>query len=177
MIYFVTANQGKFEEARGILGEVEQKNLGYVEIQAETLEEVAAYGIREVAEKLAGRVMIEDAGLFIEGLKGFPGVYSAYVFDTIGNGGILRLMDGMKDRRAAFRSVVAYAEPGGEPVLFRGEVWGEIAALPRGSGGFGYDPIFEVGNKTIAEMDLSEKNEISHRGASIRALKSWLSSR
>jgi len=156
---------------------VEQKNLGYVEIQAETLEEVAAYGIREVAEKLAGRVMIEDAGLFIEGLKGFPGVYSAYVFDTIGNGGILRLMDGMKDRRAAFRSVVAYAEPGGEPVLFRGEVWGEIAALPRGSGGFGYDPIFEVGNKTIAEMDLSEKNEISHRGASIRALKSWLSSR
>jgi len=177
LIYFVTANQGKFEEARGILGEVEQKNLGYVEIQAETLEEVAAYGIREVAEKLAGRVMIEDAGLFIEGLKGFPGVYSAYVFDTIGNGGILRLMDGMKDRRAAFRSVVAYAEPGGEPVLFRGEVWGEIAALPRGSGGFGYDPIFEVGNKTIAEMDLSEKNEISHRGASIRALKSWLSSR
>jgi XTP/dITP diphosphohydrolase len=177
LIYFVTANQGKFEEARGILGEVEQKNLGYVEIQAETLEEVAAYGIREVAEKLAGRVMIEDAGLFIEGLKGFPGVYSAYVFDTIGNGGILRLMDGMKDRRAAFRSVVAYAEPGGEPVLFRGEVWGEIAALPRGSGGFGYDPIFEVGNKTIAEMDISEKNEISHRGASIRALKSWLSSR
>ena len=177
MIYFVTANQGKFEEARGILGEVEQKNLGYVEIQAETLEEVAAYGIREVAEKLAGRVMIEDAGLFIEGLKGFPGVYSAYVFDTIGNEGILRLMEGMKDRRAAFRSVVAYAEPGGEPVFFKGEVGGEIAALPRGSWGFGYDPIFEVGNKTIAEMDLSEKNEISHRGASIRGLQSWLSSR
>ena len=177
MINFVTGNRGKFEEARGILGDLLQKNLGYVEIQAETLEEVAAYGIREVAGKLAGPVMIEDAGLFIEGLKGFPGVYSAYVFDTIGNGGILRLMEGMTDRRAAFRSVVAYAEAGGEPVLFRGEVWGEIATDPRGSGGFGYDPIFMVGDKTIAEMELSEKNGISHRGASIRALNSWLSSR
>jgi XTP/dITP diphosphohydrolase len=177
MIYFVTGNRGKFEEAREILGEVEQRNIGYVEIQADALEEVAAFGIREVAEKLAGPVMIEDAGLFIRGLKGFPGVYSAYVFDTIGNDGILRLMEGIEDRSAAFRSVVAYAEAGTEPVLFAGELEGEIATEPRGSGGFGYDPIFEVGNKTIAEMDLPEKNSISHRGRSIRALESWLSSR
>jgi XTP/dITP diphosphohydrolase len=177
MIYFVTGNWGKFEEAREILGEVEQRNIGYVEIQADTLEEVAAFGIREVAEKLAGPAMIEDAGLFIHGLKGFPGVYSAYVFDTIGNDGVLRLMEGIEDRRAAFRSVVAYAEAGGEPVVFAGELEGEIATEPRGSGGFGYDPIFEVGNKTIAEMELSEKNSISHRGRSIRALESWLSSR
>ncbi|MCR3883007.1 XTP/dITP diphosphatase [Methanotrichaceae archaeon M04Ac] len=177
MIYFVTGNRGKFEEAQEILGEVEQRNIGYVEIQADTLEEVAAFGIREVAEKLASPAMIEDAGLFINGLKGFPGVYSAYVFDTIGNDGVLRLMEGIEDRRAAFRSVVAYAEAGGEPVVFAGELEGEIATEPRGSGGFGYDPIFEVGNKTIAEMDLSEKNSISHRGRSIRALESWLSSR
>ncbi len=177
MIYFVTGNRGKFEEAKGILGEVEQRNLGYTEIQAGTLEEVAAFGMREVKEKLAGPVMIEDAGLFIETLQGFPGVYSAYVFDTIGNEGILRLLEDVEDRKAVFRSVLGYAEPGMEPILFRGELEGEITVEPRGSGGFGYDPIFKVGKKTIAEMSLEEKNMISHRGASIRALKSWLSSR
>lgn len=177
MIYFVTGNRGKFEEAQGILGEVEQRNVGYTEIQADTLDEVAAFGMREVREKLTGPVMIEDAGLFIETLQGFPGVYSAYVFDTIGNDGILRLMDGALDRRAVFLSVMGYAEPGMEPIFFKGELEGEIAHKPRGSGGFGYDPIFEVEGKTIAEMELGEKNMISHRGASIRALKSWLSSR
>ena len=177
MIYFVTGNRGKFEEARGILGDVEQRNLGYTEIQADTLEEVALFGIREAREKLNGPVMIEDAGLFIDALRGFPGVYSAYVFETLGNEGILRLLEGASDRRAVFCSVVAYAEPGAEPILFRGELAGEIASGPRGSGGFGYDPIFEVGGKTIAEMDLAEKNGISHRGGSIRALKEWLSSR
>jgi XTP/dITP diphosphohydrolase len=177
VIYFVTGNMGKFEEAKGILGDVEQRNIGYTEIQADSLGEVAAFGMREVREKLDGPVMIEDAGLFIESLKGFPGVYSAYVFDTIGNEGVLRLMEEAQDRRAVFRSVLGYAEPGMEPVLFKGELEGEITTEPRGSGGFGYDPIFEVGGKTIAEMDLAEKNKISHRGASIRALKSWLSSR
>lgn len=177
MIYFVTGNRGKFEEAKGVLGDVEQRNIGYTEIQADTLEEVAAFGMKEVSERLEGPVMIEDAGLFIDSLRGFPGVYSAYVFDTIGNEGILKLMDGAADRRAVFRSVLGYAEPEMEPIFFRGELVGEIAQNPRGSGGFGYDPIFEVGEKTIAEMELAEKNGISHRGASIRALKSWLSSR
>ena len=176
MIYFVTGNKGKFEEAKAILGDVEQKNLGYTEIQADTLEEVTVFGLNEVLGKLEGPVMIEDAGLFIEGLGGFPGVYSAYVFDTIGNEGILRLMDGAKTRRAVFRSVIGYADPGTEPRLFKGELWGEIGQESRGEGGFGYDPIFEVEGKTIAEMGLEEKNQISHRGASIRALERWLSS-
>ena len=177
MIYFVTGNEGKFEEAQKILGEVEQRNLGYVEIQADTLEEVTLFGMKEVMEKSEGAVMIEDAGLFIEALNGFPGVYSAYVFGTIGNEGILKLMDGAEDRRAVFRSVLGYAEPGMEPVIFKGELWGEITTAPRGSGGFGYDPIFEVEGKTISEMGLDEKNRISHRGAAIRDLDRWLSAR
>ncbi len=177
MIYFVTGNKSKFEEAQQILGEVEQRNLGYIEIQADTLEEVTLFGMKEVMEKLKGPVMIEDAGLFIEGLNGFPGVYSAYVFDTIGNEGILRLMDGVEDRRAVFRSVLGYAEPRMVPAIFKGELWGNITTAPRGAGGFGYDPIFEVNGKTISEMGLDEKNGISHRGASIQALERWLSAR
>jgi len=177
MIYFVTGNKGKFAEAQGIFKDLMQKNIGYTEIQADTLEDVAAYGMKEVMERLQGPVMLEDAGLFIEALQGFPGVYSAYVQKTIGNNGILRLMEGVEDRKAYFRSVVAYVEPGMEPRLFEGEVHGRIGFEARGSKGFGYDPIFYVGEKSLSEMDLVEKNRISHRASSMKALKEWLDGR
>jgi len=177
MIYFVTSNKGKFDEARGVLGELEMRDIGYTEIQADTLEEVVRFGIKEVHSKIGAPVMIEDAGLFIAGLKGFPGVYSAYVQRTIGNDGVLRLMESIMDRRAIFRSVVAYIEPGLEAAIFEGEVHGKIGFQASGSLGFGYDPIFYVNNKSIAEMTLAEKNIISHRGKSLGHLKQWLRSR
>ncbi|MDM7911814.1 MAG: XTP/dITP diphosphatase [Methanotrichaceae archaeon] len=177
MIYFVTSNKGKFAEANGIFGNLVMRNIGYTEIQADTLEEVAAFGIREVMERLKGPVMIEDAGLFIHALKGFPGVYSAYVQKTIGNAGILKLMQGLENRDAFFKSVVAYAEPGLEPIMFAGEVHGQIGFEQRGEKGFGYDPIFYVKGESLGEMELEEKNRISHRAASMRALKEWLDNR
>lgn len=177
MIYFVTSNKGKFVEAKGIFVDLVQKNIGYNEIQVDSLEGVVDFGMKEVTSRLNGPVMIEDAGLFIDGLKGFPGVYSAYVQKTIGNGGILRLMECMEDRKAAFKSVVGYAEPGMEPKVFKGELRGEIGFEPRGTSGFGYDPIFYVNGKSLGEMSLEEKNMISHRAGSIKALKQWLDSR
>ena len=177
MIYFVTSNKGKHAEARAIFADLVQKDIGYTEIQADTLEEVAAYGIKEVAARLDGPVMIEDAGLFVEALQGFPGVYSAYVQRTIGNAGILRLMEGMERRDAFFKSVVAYAEPGREPVMFSGEVHGQIGFEERGEKGFGYDPIFYVGESSLGEKEIEEKNRISHRAASMMALKRWLEGR
>jgi XTP/dITP diphosphohydrolase len=177
MIYFVTSNKGKYSEAQGIFGDLVQKDIGYAEIQADTLEEVALYGMKEVAARLQGPVMLEDAGLFVEALRGFPGVYSAYVQKTIGNAGILRLMEGQENRNAYFKSVVAYAEPGAETVMFSGEVHGRIGFEARGKKGFGYDPIFYVGDVSLAEMDLEKKNQISHRAKSMCALKKWLESR
>ena len=177
MISFVTSNKGKFVEAKGIFGDLEQKNIGYTEIQADTLEEVAIFGMIEVSSRLQGPVMLEDAGLFVEALHGFPGVYSAYVQKTIGNAGILRLMEGIADRRAFFKSVVVYAEPGLEPRMFQGIVRGQIGKEARGTLGFGYDPIFYVGERSLGEMELIEKNRISHRAGSMRALKEWLDSR
>ena len=176
MIYFVTSNRGKFIEASGILGDLIQQDIGYTEIQAETLEEVAAFGMKEVLQRQRGPVMLEDAGLFIEALEGFPGVYSAYVQKTLRNEGILRLMKGVEDRRAFFKSVVAYAEPGQETRMFAGEVHGMIGFEARGTKGFGYDPIFYVGDRSLGEMDLEEKNRISHRAKSMKALKEWLDS-
>jgi XTP/dITP diphosphohydrolase len=177
MINFVTSNKGKFAEADGIFGNLEMRNIGYTEIQADTLEEVAAFGIREVMERQKGPVMIEDAGLFINALNGFPGVYSAYVQKTVGNAGILKLMQGLENRDAFFKSVVAYAEPGTEPVMFAGEVHGQIGFEQRGEKGFGYDPIFYVDGKSLGDMELEEKNRISHRAASMQALKKWLDNR
>jgi XTP/dITP diphosphohydrolase len=177
MIYFVTGNKGKFVEAEAIFTGLVQRNIGYTEIQADTLEEVAAFAVKEVAQKLEGPFMLEDAGLFIPALKGFPGVYSAYVQKTIGNPGVLRQMEGVEDRRAYFKSVVAYAEPGMEPVMFSGEVHGQIGFEARGAKGFGYDPIFYVGEKSLGEMEIEEKNRISHRAKSMRALKKWLDER
>ena len=177
MIYFVTGNKGKYVEAQAIFGDLMQMDIGYTEIQADTLEEVAIFGMKEVAARLQGRVMLEDAGIFVEALKGFPGVYSAYVQKTIGNAGILRLMEGRENRKAYFKSVVAYVEPGMEAVMFSGEVHGQIGYEARGEKGFGYDPIFYVGDVSLGEMDLAEKNQISHRAISMHALKKWLDSR
>jgi len=182
-MYFVTGNKGKYAEARAIFGDLIQMDIGYTEIQADSLEEVAAYGMKEVASRLTGEgqldraVMLEDAGLFVEALKGFPGVYSAYVQKTVGNSGILRLMEGEQNRSAYFKSVVAYIEPGMDPVMFTGEVHGQIGFEARGSKGFGYDPIFYIGDESLGEMDIESKNRISHRAASMRALKSWLDGR
>jgi XTP/dITP diphosphohydrolase len=177
MIYFVTSNKGKFAEARAVFVDLVQKNIGYPELQADTLEEVVAFGLVDVTARLKGPVIIEDAGIFIEGLKGFPGVYSAYVQKTLGNPSILKLMEVVEDRRAYFASVVGYVEPGIAPVTFRGEVWGTIGFEARGTMGFGYDPIFYLGDKSLAQIGIEEKNRISHRGQSMRALKEWLDSR
>jgi XTP/dITP diphosphohydrolase len=174
MIYFVTTNVHKFKEVKEILGKfgisVEMLNWEYREIQAKTLEEVVTEALKNIEED---GVFIEDAGLFIRGLKGFPGVYSRYVEDTIGNEGILKLMLDVKDRSAVFRSVVGYKEK--DIKIFEGEVEGTIASEIRGEGGFGYDPIFipKGFNKTFAE-DITLKMKLSHRRQAIEKLARYL---
>jgi XTP/dITP diphosphohydrolase len=177
-LYFVTGNSGKFKEVREKLlpfgFEVVQRDIGYPEVQAESLEDVVRYGLDYLEEKIDRPFIIEDAGLFIDVLQDFPGVYSSYVFYTIGLKGILKLLDGKDkgDRKAVFRSVIAYKEPDVKPILFIGECYGRISNQELGSHGFGYDPIFipEGDTRTFGQMDVSEKNCFSHRGKSIKKL-------
>jgi XTP/dITP diphosphohydrolase len=177
-IYFITGNKGKLIEAQNKFSKIDveiiQKDLGYPEIQADSLEDVARDGIEYIKERFDQPFIIEDAGLFIDALNGFPGVYSSYVFHTIGCEGILRLLDKIKntDRKAIFRSVFAYYEPDKEPMFFIGESYGHISKNMSGKHGFGYDPIFIPDNeeKTFAEMDVEEKNRFSHRGKSLEKL-------
>lgn len=177
-VYFITSNKGKILEAqtrcRPLDIEIIQKNLGYPEIQADSLQEVALYGIQHVQSKVDHPFIIEDSGIFIDALKGFPGVYSAYVFFTIGLDGILHLMRelSVEQRTATFRSVFGYGEPTGNSQLFIGECKGTISLERKGMQGFGYDPIFIPKGKklTFAEMQTEEKNHISHRGKSLEKL-------
>jgi XTP/dITP diphosphohydrolase len=149
-----------------------QKDLGYPEIQADSLEEVAAWGVSYVQERFRDTFILEDAGLFIDTLQGFPGVYSKYVFFTIGLEGILRVLDGVENRNAVFRSVYAYNEPGKKPIIVIGECQGVISMEKQGTRGFGYDPIFipDGAQKTFGEMSVAEKNQFSHRAKALDKL-------
>jgi len=180
-IIFVTGNLHKVKEARDILSPLgitmEQSDCGYPELQADDLEEIAKFGAKWAANKLNSEVMVDDSGLFIEALGGFPGPYSAYVFDKIGNKRILKLMESEENRSAFFKCVIGYCRPNEEALVFLGEVSGKIAREIRGSAGFGYDPIFEVNGKTFGEMKEEEKNRLSHRYRALVKFAEWLKDR
>jgi len=150
-----------------------------VEIEHDDVRVVAETALKEAVKYRSEALLIEDAGLYVEALKGFPGAYSSYVFRTIGGNGLLRLLSGEKRREAEFRSAVAYGEADGSIWLFEGRVRGAIAGTPRGTGGFGFDPIFvpESSPKTFAEMPIEEKNRISHRALAMTAFAKWYATR
>ncbi len=164
----ITKNKAKGEEALSILASLGVKArlvlMDKNEIQSESLEEIALHAARVAYATLRKPLVVDDSGLFIEVLNGFPGPYSSYVYRKIGIRGVLKLMEGEVNRRACFKTAVATIIPPLEKV-YTGEVCGEITLEPRGERGFGFDPIFipEGYTKTYAEMTLEEKNMISHR--------------
>lgn len=190
MLYFATSNIGKFKEVKKELSKeqigVKHLKVPYPEIQADTLKEVAKFGI-EFLKKENKKVFLEDSGLFVHSLNHFPGVYSAYVFKTIGKEGILKLLEDKENqnenkskrnkitekfgRTAHFKTVIAYYNLK-EVKFFNGICDGKISLIARGENGFGYDPIFIPKNskRTFAEMSIEEKNSFSHRGKALREL-------
>ncbi len=178
-LMFATSNHHKFAEVRAILGDrgipVAMRAMALREIQADTLEEIAAEKVREARRLVDGPVIVEDTGLFIDELRGFPGPYSAYVFRTVGNPGILRLLEDAADRRATFKSVFAYGDAGGSVKCFGAEAPGTMALTCRGEG-WGYDPIFVPDNasgRTYGELG-DDKNRLSHRRAALEKLARWV---
>ena len=178
--YFLSNNMNKFREAARILEKygiiIVLIRLKKKEIQNDSIEKIAKVSAEEAAEELNLPVVTEDAGLFIDALNGFPGPYSSFTYRTIGVEGILKLMSGVENRKAKFKSAVAYAEPSGESRIFSGGVSGEISVTAKGDKGFGFDPIFQpydYKGRTFAELDTDEKNAISHRGLAFRKFAEW----
>lgn len=182
-IFFATGNIHKFNEARKVLAEykvaVGMLRAKALEIQSDSLEEIVKTSVVDAFKKCNLPLIAEDAGLFVDSLNGFPGPYAAYAYKTIGNKGLLKLMENTKKRKAKFRSVIAYYSAElKSPICFKGEVLGEIMGQERRGkreSGFGFDPVFKPvkSNKTFAEMTTVEKNRYSHRAQALREFVEW----
>jgi XTP/dITP diphosphohydrolase len=183
IILFATNNIHKFNEARKVLSEYKiatgMLRVKSLEIQSGSLEEIAEASVIDAFRKCNLPIIVEDAGLFVEALNGFPGPYAAYVYKTIGNKGLLQIMENVESRKAKFESAIAYCSMRSEsPICFKGEVHGEITNEERNGedeSGFGFDPVFQPENsdKTFAEMTVTEKNKYSHRANALRKFAEW----
>jgi XTP/dITP diphosphohydrolase len=181
IVYFITRNDNKFLEVSKLFKQekmdyrLKQNNLKTSEIQATSLEEVALFKLNSVRDKINTSFFVEDAGFFVDiPLNGFPGVYSSYVLKTIGNEGILKLIDNFDQTKAHFSSIITlFFKPLNRIITFKGEVKGKVANKIKGTAGFGFDPIFipnSIPNKTFAELSIEEKNQISHRAQAFKKL-------
>lgn len=156
-LYLVTSNLNKVKEFKAIMEpkiKVEHIQLEYPEMRSDDPEEIAKLAAKQLAEQLKKPVVVEDSGLFIKSLNGFPGTCSAYIHKRIGLEGILKLMNGVKDREAMYISAVGYCEPHKQPLSFLGTEKGTIATKIRGKYGFGHDPTFipQGSRKTYGEI-------------------------
>lgn len=162
-ITYVTGNWYKIMSAKKILEplgiEVENVKMETTEIQANTIEEVAKYSAKEASEKLKCTVLKNDTGLCIDALKGFPGPYTHYVDEKIGEDGILKLLDGVENRKASFIEAFAYCEYGKEPIVFKSITKGTIAQEKSGTYGWSWDYIFipDGYDKTMANYPDDER--------------------
>ncbi len=203
-ILIATTNQGKLKEFKRLLKDLDievlslkdMNNTFEVEEDRPTFIENAIKKAKEYGDFYKLPVIAEDAGLEIEALGGFPGVYSARFFALSTFGGeepvqdnkdranilkVLRLLENQENRKARFVSNVVFYNPEnsteeeidkGFGLWSEGYCYGEITTQPYGEEGFGYDPIFkpEGYDKTMAQLTPEEKNKISHRGKAVRKL-------
>src|SRR2546427_6962759 len=181
-ISFATSNSHKFREVELVLrmlgvGVRRLRGKG-LEIQSDDIVEVARFASADASKKYGCPLIVEDTGLFIDALGGFPGPYASFVFRSIGSEAILRLL-GCKgkeeERRATFVSAVAYCEPGGDPAVFRGSIVGAISKKASGRGGFGFEPMFMPAGQslTFAQLSIEEKCRISHRAEAVTKFGEW----
>ncbi len=187
-IIFATHNQYKANEIKQMVAKIaavkDLEDVGFTEDIPEngsTLQENALEKAQFVFKRLKKPVFADDTGFEIDALGGKPGVYSARYAglpknDKANLDKVLKEMQGETNRQARFRTVICFVDKDNQPIFFEGIVNGEIISIPRGTEGFGYDPVFvpEGYDATFAEMDLAQKNKLSHRGKAFDRLVAHL---
>jgi XTP/dITP diphosphohydrolase len=194
-IVLATSNHGKLVELRALLADLPVQLRSAAEVLGEpptivedgaTFEENALLKARAIARATRMLALADDSGLEVDALGGRPGVRSARfaherATDAENNAALLRELENIEEnaRTARFRCVLSLVSPwqDSDVHVARGICEGSIARSPRGSGGFGYDPLFLVtgqAGKAMAELSEAEKNQISHRGRAVQALRSIL---
>lgn len=162
-ITFVTGNMSKINSARQILEplgiEVDHIKMDTEEIQSDSTEEIAKHSAKEACDNLKIPVIKNDIGLYVEALNGFPGPYTHYVDDKLGEDGILKLLNGVENRRAYFLEAIAYCEYGKEPITFISKTMGTISKRKSGKYGWSWDSIFipDGYNKTLGNYKDEER--------------------
>ncbi|OGU00890.1 MAG: non-canonical purine NTP pyrophosphatase, RdgB/HAM1 family [Geobacteraceae bacterium GWC2_48_7] len=189
-----TKNLGKIKEIQAFLFELLESVSCATDFpdfpetveDGETFEQNALKKAREAALFTGLPALADDSGLVVDALDGRPGVYSARFAgegagDAANNIKLLNDLQSVlpEQRQAAFVCVMAFVTPQGDEHIFTGRVGGRILSTERGTGGFGYDPLFLVDNfnKTMAELTIDEKNSISHRGEALKKFKAFLASK
>ena len=185
-LVLATRNEGKTGEIRALLADfpVEIKNLTdfgptpAIEEDGETFEDNAVRKARFIAKILGLPALADDSGLMVEALGGGPGVRSARYAgegarDADNNAKLLKELENVENRNAAFACVIAIAVPWGPALIYEGSCEGTITEERLGSKGFGYDPVFYYPplQKTFAQLSTEEKNQVSHRGQALRQLR------
>lgn len=179
-VVVASQNVDKIAEVEAVLSELGipvVRGLSWPDVEETepTLEGNALLKARAVLAHTGIAALADDTGLEVAALGGAPGVYTARYAgpgatydDNVRH--LLAELGDAADRSARFRTVIALALPGGETLTAEGVLDGVITFEPRGDAGFGYDPVFEVGGLTLAEVPAVEKNRISHRARALRAL-------
>lgn len=187
-IIFATSNQNKMKEIREILKELDVEILSMKEAgidadiieDGKTFEENALIKARAIRDMSGCIVLADDSGLEVDALNKEPGIYSArYMGEEtsyeLKNANIIERLKGLsgEERSARFVCAIAAAFPDGSEETCRGTIEGQIGLEPAGENGFGYDPIFFVPEYgcTTAQLSPEHKNEISHRGKALRAMR------
>ena len=175
-LFFASSNEHKFKEVQRILS-----NLGVnIKLFKTTLEEIQSNSLNEIAKrkaidaftKIQKPILIEDDGLFINSLNGFPGPYSSYAYDTIRNKGIIQLLQNSEHRDAKFVAIIAYYNGIDEVKLFESSIPGKISKEIE-KGGWGYDPIFIPDGESKTYANVSDKDKFSHRSAALTKFSNW----
>ena len=185
-VVVASKNPDKIREVEAVLARMEHpweivRGLEWPDVDETepTLEGNAVLKAEAVSEATGLPALADDTGLEVDALDGAPGVHSARFAGPAASyeanvDRLLSDMAGVEDRAARFRTAIALVVPGSEILIVDGVMEGTITTERRGDRGFGYDPVFAVGDRTYGEMSDGEKNEISHRARALRALAAAL---
>lgn len=175
-IYFITGSDGKYNELKAIIPEVERLKIDLPEIQEINSNKIVAQKLYHAMNLHKNKeLIVDDTSLYFDCLKRLPGPFIRWFEDELGHDGLAELVEKMGNNKATAQTILGYAKNPNEMIFFSGQVRGEIVR-PTGPKNFNWDIIFkpEGHDKTFAEMTSQEKQAISMRGIAARKLKAYL---
>jgi inosine triphosphate pyrophosphatase len=177
-LYFITSSKSKYEEAKAVIPTLEHLCYDLPEIQEINAKAIIEAKLKEAFKICSGQFIVEDTSLYLGALNGLPGPLIKWFQLQIGNEGIVNLATLLKNSAATAMTCIGYAKTPAEVHFFKSELKGNLS-MPRGNGGFGWDPIFIPSgtSQTFAEMDPALKNSLSMRRSALEKLNEFLHSK